>query len=557
MFKLTFISFVQLISLLGGFFAPLSAAMFHTIDTTFPLLCTFSSKYQNRVMVEKGKVQKVIAADEGHLSIFMDELSGQAFIYARDQDPKDTTLSIVTETGLVQDLQVTFIERLPEVIILSNPTFEQKEDGQEEMQEKVAEHHVLAKVDDILMGNIPGGYIPCQVKHTRWQPKKGITLEALAQLEGSDEILTVYQVTNTSCEQKSLSEYELQCQDCRWVFLETNTLLSKQKILGRYCGAKMISQTKKILKTQKKHALVVAGISLLILFGIGHLMFQDASPALHTKAAKVELPVDKVNVQDIWMNRQDSVLTRLESEGKIADQKMKMLEELILSNKKKEEENEKENLKLKKTMTLLQQDLKGISSKLEEVKNQEIAYQEPISQPISPSFSPPTLSESNPFVSPSANRFFSSVIQSPSSVPLEEMSPLRAPLREYSIQAETRTVFSVDDVVPAAVSVKALLVSSVDAICGVYANSDPVPVKLRLLDDAHLPKGVTVKLKGCLVLASAYGNISNERVYMRLERLTQVNTKGEAIETEVVGYVSGEDGKFGVEEQSLIAPQKS
>jgi conjugal transfer pilus assembly protein TraB len=33
---------------------------------------------------------------------------------------------------------------------------------------------------------------------------------------------------------------------------------------------------------------------------------------------------------------------------------------------------------------------------------------------------------------------------------------------------------------------------------------------------------------------------------MRLERLTQVDAKGNAIETEVVGYVSGEDGKFGV-----------
>ena len=312
----------------------------------------------------------------------------------------------------------------------------------------------------------------------------------------------------------------------------------------------MISKAKQILKRQKKNALIISGAGLLVLFGIGHLMFQDAGPHLPTKAAKVELPVDKVNVQDIWMTRQDSVLTRLESEGKIADQKMKMLEELILSNKKKEEENEKEKLELKKSITLFQQDLKAISSKVEEVKNQEIAYQEINSQPI-PISSPlpsPALSASDPFFAPSTNRLAfipppPNSIQPPAS---EEICPLRAPLREYCMQAEPKAVFSVDDVVPAAVSVKALLVSSVDAVCGVYANSDPVPVKLRLLDDAHLPKGVTAKLKGCLVLASAYGSISNERVYMRLERLTQVNTKGEAIETEVVGYVSGEDGKFGV-----------
>jgi conjugal transfer pilus assembly protein TraB len=312
----------------------------------------------------------------------------------------------------------------------------------------------------------------------------------------------------------------------------------------------MISKAKQILKTQKKHALVVASVGLLVLFGIGHLMFQDTGPSLPKKAAKVELPVDKVNVQDIWMTKQDGVLNRLESENKIADQRMKMLEELILSNKKKEEENEKEKLELKKTIILLQQDLKAISSKMDEVKNQEIAYPEPISQPALPPLLPPTLSTSDPFVPPT-HSFFSpppppSVIQPPPSAVGEEICPLRAPLREFSMETTPKKVFSVDEVVPAAVSVKALLVSSVDAVCGVYANSDPVPVKLRLLDDAHLPKGVTVKLKGCLVLASAYGNISNERVYMRLERLTQVNAKGEAIETDVVGYVSGEDGKFGV-----------
>ena len=88
-------------------------------------------------MVEKGKIQKVIAADEGRLSIFMEELSGQAFICARDQDPEDTTLSIVTETCLVQDLQVTFIERLPEVVILTDPILEQKnEEGEKQFKKK-------------------------------------------------------------------------------------------------------------------------------------------------------------------------------------------------------------------------------------------------------------------------------------------------------------------------------------------------------------------------------------------------------------------------------------
>lgn len=312
----------------------------------------------------------------------------------------------------------------------------------------------------------------------------------------------------------------------------------------------MINKAKQILKIQRKHTLVIAGLGIFALIGISHLIFEDTGPKLPTKPVKVELPVDKVNVQDIWMSKQDNVLSRLESEGKITDQRMKMLEELILSNKKKEEENEKEKLELRKTISLLQQDLKTVSSKLEEVNNQEISYQEPTLEPDSFPLQSRPLPTSEPFASPSTSPFFSPPVPPKGIQTLppisEEICPLRAPIREFSMKETPKKFFSVNEVVPAAVSVKAVLVSSVDAVCGVYANSDPVPVKLRLLDDAHLPKGVTVKLKGCLVLASAYGNISNERVYMRLERLTQVNTKGEAIETEVVGYVSGEDGKFGL-----------
>jgi hypothetical protein len=226
MYKFTLLFFQLLV-------VPLAATMFHTIDTTSPLLCTFSSRFQNRVIVEKSKIQKVIAVDEERLSIFMEELSGQAFICARDLDLAETTLSVVTEKGLVQDLQVTFIERLPEVVILTDPTLEKQQiQEQEEFQEKLTESHVFAKVADLLVGHIPQGYVPCQIQHMHWQLKKGIVLEALARLEGADDILTLYQITNTLNKQCALSEYELQSQGCCWVFLENNSLFPKQKMLG-------------------------------------------------------------------------------------------------------------------------------------------------------------------------------------------------------------------------------------------------------------------------------------------------------------------------------------
>lgn len=105
---------------------------------------------------------------------------------------------------------------------------------------------------------------------------------------------------------------------------------------------------------------------------------------------------------------------------------------------------------------------------------------------------------------------------------------------------------NVDTVIPAGTTAKALLISSVDAPCGVHASADPQPVKLRILADGNLPKGVRAKLKGTILIGSAYGNISSERIYIRAERISQIKKNGDFIETDVAAYVTGEDGKYGM-----------
>src|SRR5207248_1101191 len=47
--------------------------------------------------------------------------------------------------------------------------------------------------------------------------------------------------------------------------------------------------------------------------------------------------------------------------------------------------------------------------------------------------------------------------------------------------------------------------------------------------------------------ASAFGDLSSERVYARLEKLSCIERHtGEIIETQVVGYIAGSDGKAGI-----------
>ena len=106
---------------------------------------------------------------------------------------------------------------------------------------------------------------------------------------------------------------------------------------------------------------------------------------------------------------------------------------------------------------------------------------------------------------------------------------------------------AVENTIPANAYATAVILGGVDASTSVHASGNPRPVLLRILDKGNLPRHFKSDLKNCRVSASAYGDISSERVYMRLEKLTCMERlTGETIQTQVAGYVLGEDGRAGV-----------
>jgi conjugal transfer pilus assembly protein TraB len=106
---------------------------------------------------------------------------------------------------------------------------------------------------------------------------------------------------------------------------------------------------------------------------------------------------------------------------------------------------------------------------------------------------------------------------------------------------------TVENTIPAGAYAKAVLIGGVDASTAVNSQGDPRPILLRITDHGNLPRRFKSDLKACHALASAYGDLSSERVYMRLEKLTCTEPlTGEIIETQVAGYVAGEDGRAGM-----------
>lgn len=117
-------------------------------------------------------------------------------------------------------------------------------------------------------------------------------------------------------------------------------------------------------------------------------------------------------------------------------------------------------------------------------------------------------------------------------------------LIENSASLKAKTV---ETTIPAGAFAKTVLLSGLDASASMNASSDPRPMLLRLIESGTLPRQFQSDLKDCHLTASAYGDLSSERVYARLEKLSCIErATGEIIETQVAGYIAGADGKAGI-----------
>lgn len=265
-----------------------------------------------------------------------------------------------------------------------------------------------------------------------------------------------------------------------------------------------MKSSKRAKRQQQRNLLFLSAGGVILVVVIGFWGFGSKREAVVASAEKrIDLPADRINPQDIWM-------TRLEAEEQRLDQKVGYLEEIVLQGAKQQEQKDAENIELRREIARLKREMHELP--------QQIAQSESLIQREEPLFE--------------------------RAVPVPVRIP--TPLVEHVMNQPTVSTSHVSTMVPAGATVRAVLVSALDAPVGVFSASDPQPIKLRLLDNAHMSKGVDVELKGAVVIGSAYGDLSSERVYMRLERMTQVASTGEFVETQVAGYVSGEDGRYGV-----------
>jgi conjugal transfer pilus assembly protein TraB len=110
--------------------------------------------------------------------------------------------------------------------------------------------------------------------------------------------------------------------------------------------------------------------------------------------------------------------------------------------------------------------------------------------------------------------------------------------------------------VPSNTSVRAVILGGADADASVNGQAKNNGVMLfKFLEDGTLPNGLRSRLKGCRVSANSYGDISSERAFATLYKLSCAHRGQFIIDKEVTGWVFF-NGKVGIKGKPLMRDNK-
>jgi hypothetical protein len=233
---------------------------------------------------------------------------------------------------------------------------------------------------------------------------------------------------------------------------------------------------------------------------------------------------DGATAQDMWIQN--------------SEQKIKNLE---LTNKKQEEYS----IKLEEKIRKLENEL-GVLEEVNYQTNQNkinsVAQQEQISALYEELKSLRTKQSQNPYAGTYDNTT-GQIVPQARTIETIELN------LESSSSSNSNNTFNIKDYIPAGSYAPATVISGVDASTGLAASGDPRPVLFRITGEAissgYKGKKQKTDLEGCTVTGAASADLSSEKVYVRLLKMTCSRKKGTVTEIEVQGYATAV-GKAGI-----------
>ncbi len=120
------------------------------------------------------------------------------------------------------------------------------------------------------------------------------------------------------------------------------------------------------------------------------------------------------------------------------------------------------------------------------------------------------------------------------------------PGNEKKDEIETEDIETKSIILSSGSFMKAVLLNGIDAPTDFGSKGEPYPVLMSVTDTTTLPNLYKMNLKNCFIIGSGYGNLADERAYIRTETLSCITASNRVIDTKLKGHIVGEDGKLGI-----------
>ena len=257
--------------------------------------------------------------------------------------------------------------------------------------------------------------------------------------------------------------------------------------------------------------MVMVGALLVVIIILSTFLFsgkkkQILSGELSEKKTQIRIQSPGIDVENLWRNQLEE---NIETQGN------KLSKSLELVKKEITQSTTEQEAKYSGELDELREEVKLLANKLNEKQNNEEMLDSSLvveEEQLAPRIAKFTLNLNNPMNS-------------------EDYESLKTP----------------DNYIAAGSFARAILLSGMDVSTSLKAAENPEPVIMRITNNGTLPRRFISDLRDCHVIGSAFGDLSSERAKLRLEKLSCVEIKtGEIIETEIAGFITGEDGRQGI-----------
>lgn len=231
------LSVIQFI-LLGAFQgAGLMATIYVPIDSTSLSRVELSKHFQNRISLDCGRITQIVHPG-CDIDINLDDEIGHVFVYPLTNYPKPTSLTVISDKGQVQDLELNFVDKPGEIVILE--TLQKVFDEEVEEGEIITTSHpdyYKMVVESVLENRVPEGFLASDVPKKCRNIRKGVQAVLVSRLISCEETIYIWRIENCTPIKQKIQEKDLTFQKARWKYLDS-LLLQKHGYTTAIVGVK-------------------------------------------------------------------------------------------------------------------------------------------------------------------------------------------------------------------------------------------------------------------------------------------------------------------------------